>query len=59
MSVAVFPANLHMAINEVYLPVEGLPQSPAALWGRLPFQLVFAALVWFVGLYEPEADATD
>jgi uncharacterized membrane protein len=40
--VAVFPANLHMALN---------PQSyrripPWALWLRLPFQAVFALGVW-------------
>lgn len=45
--VAVFPANLHMAINEVYLPVEWLPQSQLGLWLRLPFQLVFAGAIWF------------
>ena len=49
--VAVFPANLHMAMNEVYLPIEWLPQSRTGLWLRLPFQLVFALEVWFVGLY--------
>lgn len=45
--VAVFPANLHMALNEVYLPVDWLPQSQLGLWLRLPFQLVFAAAIWF------------
>lgn len=45
--VAVFPANVHMAINEVYLPVDWLEQSRTGLWLRLPFQLVFAAGVWF------------
>ena len=38
---AVFPANLHMALN----PDDYPRISPAALWARLPFQLVFAALV--------------
>lgn len=45
--VAVFPANLHMALNEVYLPVDWLPQSRIGLWIRLPFQLVFAAAVFY------------
>ncbi len=45
---AVFPANIHMALNGIELPVEGLPQHPVALWLRLPFQFVFAAQVWFV-----------
>lgn len=35
--VAVFPANLHMALNPDRY--EQIP--PAALWARLPFQLVF------------------
>jgi uncharacterized membrane protein len=51
--VAVFPANIHMAVNEVYLPIEGLPQSRIGLWIRLPYQLVIAAQVWFVGLWVP------
>ncbi|MEX2195078.1 MAG: hypothetical protein WD844_07310 [Thermoleophilaceae bacterium] len=38
---AVFPANLHMALN----PGDYPQIAPAALWARLPFQLVFAALV--------------
>jgi uncharacterized membrane protein len=44
--IAVFPANLHMAINDVPLNGEHLP--PAMLWGRLPFQLVFIALAYWV-----------
>lgn len=55
--VAVFPANVHMAVNEVYLPIEGAPQDPTALWLRLPFQLVIAAQVWAAGLWEPRAEA--
>jgi uncharacterized membrane protein len=40
--VAVFPANVHMAVR-----AERYPQfPPAALWARLPFQLVFIAAVW-------------
>lgn len=39
--VAVFPANLHMALHP-----ERYPKIPrAALYARLPFQLVFAAWV--------------
>jgi uncharacterized membrane protein len=43
--IAVFPANLHMALN-----AEDFDQSPGgaiALWARLPFQAVFAA--WVLG----------
>jgi uncharacterized membrane protein len=40
---AVFPANLHMALNpERYSKVPG---GTASLWARLPFQAVFAAWV--------------
>lgn len=52
--VAVFPANVHMAMAGVELPVEGLPQSDAGRWLRLPFQLVIAAQVWFGGLWTPD-----
>jgi len=42
--IAVFPANLHMAVNPD--DIKGLPDIPQwALWLRLPFQLAFAALV--------------
>ncbi len=42
--VAVFPANVHMAVNPDQ--VKGLPSLPRwALWARLPFQLAFAVLV--------------
>jgi len=52
--VAVFPANIDMAVNPK--PLEHAPEwmssdpTPAARWGRLPFQLVFAAGVWWVTL---------
>ena len=45
--VAVFPANLHVALQG-YMP--GFTFSPAVLWLRLPFQAVFVAAVWAVGL---------
>lgn len=47
--VAVFPANIHMAVNEV------MPSGPIPvwmLWARLPFQLVFA--VWVAWVAFPE-----
>ena len=47
---AVFPANIHMAFNEVYIDVP-IPQSQIGLWLRLPMQGVIALQVWFVGLY--------
>jgi len=40
--VAVYPANIHMALNP-----ERFPRVPApALWARLPVQGVFAWLTW-------------
>jgi uncharacterized membrane protein len=45
---AVFPANINMAINQVQLN----PESPLpvwAMWARLPFQLLFIAAALFVG----------
>ncbi len=41
--VAVFPANVHMALNaEKY---KAIPGGAPALWARLPFQAVFIAWV--------------
>ncbi len=46
---AVFPANVHMALH-----TERYPQLPhAALLARLPLQLVMAALVWEAALRRP------
>ncbi len=45
---AVFPANINMAINQVQLN----PESPLpvwAMWARLPFQLLFIVAALFVG----------
>ena len=39
--VAVFPANINMAIH--HLPLGDAPVSPLLLWLRLPLQLVFIA----------------
>lgn len=48
--VAVFPANLHVALQG-HMP--GTTFSPLVLWLRLPFQAVFIAGVWWVALREP------
>lgn len=43
--IAVFPANIHMAVN--HIPFPGTQASPALLWLRLPLQAVFVAwVVW-------------
>ena len=41
--VAVFPANVHMALHARALKV-----SPAIAWGRLPFQALLIAWAWWV-----------
>ncbi len=41
--VAVFPANIHMAVHHIN-PFGGEPPSAIVLWGRLPLQLV---LIWW------------
>jgi uncharacterized membrane protein len=41
--VAVYPANIHMAMNPGDFP--DIP--PAALYARLPIQFVFAWIVWW------------
>ena len=42
---AVFPANLHMALNDV--PMMGLHFSSAIRWGRLPLQFMLMAWAWW------------
>ncbi len=42
--VAVFPANLHMAVNPD--DFRDVPGGAAALWARLPFQALFVYWVW-------------
>ena len=39
---AVYPANVHMAVNSKDFP--RIP--PAALWCRLPVQFLFALMTW-------------
>ena len=47
--VAVFPANLHMALNpEEY--EQGVPGGRNALYARLPVQLLFIAWAWAAGI---------
>ncbi len=45
--IAIFPANVHVALQG-HMP--GTNFSPAVLWSRLPFQVLFAAWVWWVAL---------
>jgi uncharacterized membrane protein len=43
--IAVFPANINMAINQIDLP--GIPDSSLLRWGRLPLQAVLIAWAWW------------
>ena len=45
--VAVYPANINMLVNDIYLP--DMPQERWMLWARMPMQFVFAAWVIWVG----------
>lgn len=47
--VAIFPANLHIAMNGW----SGVDIAPWILWARLPVQLVFIAWVYFTCLSGP------
>ena len=53
--VAVFPANLHVALQG-HMP--GLNVSPLILWLRLPLQPLLIAWVWWVALKRPASGAT-
>lgn len=44
---AVLPANVNMAVND--LPLDGKPMPRVALWLRLPFQLVLVGWALWVG----------
>ncbi|HVK63179.1 MAG TPA: DoxX family protein [Polyangium sp.] len=46
--IAVFPANINMAIHEIQVGDDPVPAW--ASWARLPFQLVFIAWAYWVGV---------
>lgn len=43
--IAVFPANLYQAINNIEVPA--LPHDPPLIWLRLPFQALLVAWAWW------------
>lgn len=49
--VAVFPANINMAVNQLQLGNDPVPSW--ALWLRLPFQIVFIAWAYWVAVARP------
>jgi uncharacterized membrane protein len=44
--IAIVPANINMAVNELPLDKTSIPSW--ALWARLPLQLVFIAWAWWI-----------
>lgn len=53
--VLIFPANVQVALQGHMPGLDGAP--PWLLWMRLPFQAVFIAWVWWVGLARGETDS--
>jgi uncharacterized membrane protein len=49
--IAVFPANLHVALNDV--PIGASPPNPWLNWLRLPFQVVF--ILWALWCTRPSS----
>jgi|SRR5688572_13961520 uncharacterized membrane protein len=49
---AVFPANLHMALNPE--DFDHVPGGEAALWARLPVQALFIAWAYAAGEWDDE-----
>ena len=47
--VAIFPANLHMAVNQIQLP--GIHLTTLELWLRLPLQVILMVWVWWVAIH--------
>jgi uncharacterized membrane protein len=45
---AVFPANIHMALHKI--PWDGKPLPEWALWIRLPLQALLIAWVWWAAV---------
>ncbi|MFO0675503.1 MAG: DoxX family membrane protein [Polyangiaceae bacterium] len=54
--VAVFPANVNMAVNGIQ--PDGMQVSSTAAWVRLPFQLVFIAVAWWVAVWRGPGSAS-
>ena len=54
--VAVYPANIHMLVNEVYLP--GMKGEKWMLWVRMPVQFLFAlGMSWTAGIWPKSTQA--
>jgi len=56
--VAVYPANIHMLVNEIYL--DGMPQEKWLLWARMPMQLLFAlGVLWVAEIWPRKRPVKD
>lgn len=53
--IAVLPANIHMAVHNIQ--PDGIEIPLALLWARVPFQLVFIVLAWWVSRPDEAAAA--
>ena len=53
--VAVFPANINMAIHDIQLSEAGTMPN-WAMWARLPLQALLIALVYWLGKARPGAE---
>jgi uncharacterized membrane protein len=51
--IAVYPANIHMLVNDVYLP--DMPREKWILWARMPLQFLFGAGVIWAGELWPKS----
>jgi uncharacterized membrane protein len=55
--IAVFPANIYMAIN--HIQIHGVPSHRWMGWARLPLQpLIMLAVAWVTGLWPRLAEAS-
>ena len=52
--VAMFPANVNAALNEI--PLRGEP--PTELWLRVPIQILFIWTIWWTSIREPYPPAS-
>jgi uncharacterized membrane protein len=52
---AIFPANLHMALNPERFE-KNVPGGRPALWARLPVQALFIAWAWSAGDWDEQGD---
>lgn len=54
MLIALFPANIHAALNDV--PLRG--RGPTPLWLRTPMQILWIALLWWTSIRSRDAQRT-